>query len=57
MYLGPSDLPGSQIKSSSTKMLIVAVGRCLEHTEMEKPEGYGSASVSLLPALYFQMGK
>lgn len=51
------DLPEFQVKSSSIKTQILAVGKCLEHTDMVNPEGHGSASVSLILAPYFQMGK
>lgn len=56
-YLWPSDLPEFQVKSSSSKTQLLAVGKCLEHTDRVKPEGHGSASVSLILAPYFQMGK
>lgn len=56
-YLSPSDLPEFQVKSSSIKTQLLAVGKCLEHTDIVKPGGHGSASVSLILAPYFHMGK
>lgn len=47
MYLGPSDFPEFQVKSLGIKTQILA-GRCLQHTEVVKPERYGSASWSLI---------
>lgn len=55
MYLGPGDVPECQIKSPGIKMQTLAVGRCLEATDTVRP--WGSASVSLRLAPYFQMGK